>query len=304
MRKNKLLKKIKYDVIFYFVRIIIGFFRILPRRAALFIGSVIGRIIPYFARKEFNRAVKNLTIAFGEEKEKKEIFHLARETFRYMAMNFVETARIKVMSKDEVKECFVPHNSDRLWNAVKQGEGIIGLTAHVGCWELNAVYLTAIGVKVSAIAKKLYDPRLEKMLLESRAIGGIHIISRGGKTRDIVRDLKEKRFLIVLVDQDTKVKGVFVDFFGKPAHTALSPAQLSLNYNIPILPFFTYRDNRHIHHACFGEPITIEPTGDKEKDMEEITLQCSKATENFIREHPEQWVWFHKRWKTKPPKNK
>ena len=299
MTRRKLFKRIKNNIIYVLIRVIIFFFRVLPRRAALGVGSVLGRIISYVARKELRLAVEHLTMAFGGEKSKKGILRLAHDTFRYIAMNFVETVRLKMMSPEEIKDVCVPHNMDRLWSALEKGHGAIGLTSHTGCWELLGAYLAVSGVPVSVITKRLYDPRFEKMLLETRASSGINNISRGHDTREVINTLKDGHLLGVLVDQDTKVKGMFVDFFGKPAHTATAPALLSLKYKSPIVPMFTYSDREHRHHICIGEPVAINPTGDREKDINEITAKCSKVNEDFIREHPEQWVWFHKRWKTK-----
>jgi len=282
------------------VRLIIGFFRILPRRAALGAGSLLGRIISYVAVKEYRRAVEHLTLAFGSEKNSQEIRRLAHETFRCMTMNFVDTVRLKGKSPDEIKSICVPHNIDRIWNELKKGHGVIGLASHFGCWEFIGSYFGAIGLPLSAIARKLYDNRFEKMISEIRIGGGMHVITRGRDTRDIIHVLKNGGFLCVLVDQDTRVKSVFVDFFGKPAYTATAPALLSLKYKSPIVPIYTYRDKENRHHVCAGETVTIEPTGDSKKDILELTAACSKATENIIRQHPEQWVWFHTRWKTRP----
>ena len=299
---RKQIKRIKIDVVYIFIRCIVGFFRILPRRVALSIGSVLGEIIPYFARKELKLAVRHLTIAFGSEKEEKEILRLAHEIFRQIAMNFVDTVRIRIMSHDDVIKVCVPHHFDRLRDAMKKGHGVIVLASHTGCWEFSGAYLAVKGIPLSAVVRRLYDPRFEDMLIETREYAGINVISRGEGTRDIVRVLKKGDVVGILVDQDTKVKGVFVDFFGRPAHTATAPALLSLRYNSPIIPVLTYRDKEHRHHVCIGEPVTIESTGDIEQDIVEITAECSRVTEQFVREHPEQWVWFHKRWKTKPEK--
>ena len=111
--------------------------------------------------------------------------------------------------------------------------------------------------------------------------------------------LKSGYTLGVLIDQDNKVKGTFVDFFGVPAHTATAPAYLSLRHNATIVPVFTYRDDFYRHHMCVGESLEIKASGDRDRDVLALTAACSKATENFISEHPEQRVWFHRRWKTK-----
>ena len=303
-RYRKLYKRIKNDLVYLLIRMVIGFFRLMPRKTALRVGSFLGRMAPYVVRKDYNRAVEHLGRAFGYEKDDAEIRSIARDSFRHLAMNFVDAARLQVMTPEQIQRNCVPHNVDILREQLAKGHGTIGLTSHTGCWELLGLYLATVGIPVSAIARRLYDPRLEDMLIETRRRGGVRNISRGRDTRDIIRVLKEGYLLGVLIDQDTKVKGVFVDFFGHPAHTASAPALLSLKYGAPIIPILTYRDASHRHHVCIGEPIEIDATGDREADILELTSRCSKVTEEFIREHPEQWVWFHRRWKTKKTEQK
>ncbi|MHB9031351.1 MAG: lysophospholipid acyltransferase family protein [Candidatus Latescibacterota bacterium] len=299
MKKGKTFKKIKNDLVYLAVRGAIGFFRILPRKAALRAGSFLGRLAPYVARKERRLAVEHLTLAFGGEKSPEEIRRIARESFRYMALNFVDTVRIQTMNPEEVRSVCIPHNLERL-QAKREGGGALCLTSHTGCWEMLGSWLAASGIPLAAIAKRLYDPRLEEELYRSRTHSGFQVISRGHDTREVIRCLKAGRLLMTLIDQDTKVKGIFVDFFGRPAHTATSPAHLSLRYDAPIIPVFTCRDENDRHHMYVGEAIGIDRTGDRDRDIAELTARCSRAIEDFIRAHPEQWVWFHRRWKTKP----
>lgn len=304
-KKRSLHKRLRRDAAYIVIVTLVTFFRILPRRAALAIGSFVGRMIPYVARKEYRLAVENLTIAFGKEKSSGDIEKLAHESFRYLALNFIDTVRLKVMTNADVINVTVPHGVDHLHSAFAEGKGIIGLTSHAGCWELLGVYLTTLNVPISAIAARLYDHRLEKMLVDNRISGGIKNISRGQDTREIIRSLKQGYLVGVLIDQDiSKIRGDFIDFFGKTALTPTGPAILSLKYNVPIVPILTYRDTNHRHHACIGEPVVIERTGDFERDVSTLTAACSKVIEDFIREHPEQWVWFHRRWATRPPEEK
>jgi len=298
--RKSIAKRLKNDLAYLGIRMLVAFFRFLPRGAALAAGSLLGRAAPYLARRDFRRAVEHLKTAFGGEKSGRDIVKIARESFRQVAMNFVDTVRLRVMNPEEIRGVCVPHGLERLKDSLAKGRGVIGLTSHTGCWELLGAYLAAVGMPIAVVARRLYDPRLEEMLLESRTHGGMVTISRGRDTRDIIRVLKKGYLLGILIDQDTKVKGAFVDFFGVPAYTATAPAVLSLRYGSPILPIMTYRDGNHRHHICIGEPVEIEPTGDHETDVLKLTEECSKATERFIREHPEQWVWFHRRWKTKP----
>jgi KDO2-lipid IV(A) lauroyltransferase len=190
---------------------------------------------------------------------------------------------------------------ERVREVTARGPAIF-LTSHTGCWELLGAYLAIEGIPLDVVARRIYDERLERMLIDSRESAGMGNISRGTGTREIIRSLNAGRGIGFLIDQDIKnVKGEFVDFFGIPAHTATAPAQLALRRGIPILPILTYRDDNHCHHACIGEPLMIDISGDIDRDIHALTSRCSEVTEAFIREHPEQWVWFHERWKTRPP---
>ena len=300
MARSKIVKRIRRDAAYIAIRLFVGSFRALPRHAALALASFFGRLAPYMFRNERRLAIEHLTIAFGEEKSPAEIAMLAHESFRYAALNFADTVRIGIMTADDIRAVCVPHHMERLKEAMAGGMGAIGLTSHAGCWEMLGSFIVADGVDLAVIARRLYDPRLEDMLYRSRSGAGLRVISRGRNTRDVIRALKEGCLLGVLIDQDMPVRGVFVDFFGRTAHTATGLASLALKYSVPVFPVLTYRDTEHRHHICIGEPIPVTRTGDTDRDIAELTALCSKATEDFIREHPEQWVWFHKRWKTRP----
>lgn len=300
MSRIRVLKRLKKDIAYVCIQGLIRLFCALPRKPALRVGAFLGILAPYIARKEYHLVIKNLSAALEISGNGKTVSKLARSTFRCMAMNFVDSIRLRVMSREEIRSVSVPHNLDTLSAVLKKG-GAIFLTSHTGCWELLGSYLVAEGIPLAVIARKLYDERLEKVLLGVRERTGMKVISRGENTREIIRALKHGYGVGVLIDQDTKVKGAFVDFFGKPAYTPTGPAYLSLRYGVPVVPIFTYRDKDDLHHACVGDPITITETGDTERDVVELTARCSKAIEYFIREHPEQWVWFHRRWKTLPP---
>ncbi|MFC1511580.1 lysophospholipid acyltransferase family protein [Candidatus Latescibacterota bacterium] len=301
MARNRHIKRLKRTASYYLIRAIISFFRILPRRTALKIGALLGQTAAILAIRERRLALTHLTVAFGREKPPAEIRRITRDMFRIMALNFVDTVRVGDMIPEELEEICIPHHMERLHRALAGGRGVIGLTSHTGCWELLGAYLVAVGVPLSVIARRLYDHRLERLLIESREKSGIENITRGHDTRDVLRALKQGRLIGILIDQDyVNVKGMFVDFFGKPASTAVGPAVLSMKYGVPIVPVLTYRDERHRHHVCIGEPVSIKPSGDSEADREALTTACSQAIEAFIREHPEQWVWFHERWRTTP----
>lgn len=301
MARNKFLKRIKRALSYWLVRILIAVFRSIPRKLAIGIGTAIGRALPLFAQKEFGQAVTHLAIAFGPEKSETEIRLLAREVFLNLALNFIDTIRVGAMRADAIQDVCVPHHLDRLHRALEEGHGVIGLGSHSGCWELMGAYLVNNGVHVSAVGRRLYDDRMERLLSASRRKCGIENLTRGQDTREVIRALKRGRMVAILIDQDyVNVKGVFVDFFGQPANTAVGPSVLSLKYGAPVVPVLTFRDRSHRHHVCIGEPLTIERSGSLDTDMERLTAASLAAIEEFVREHPDQWPWFHDRWRTRP----
>lgn len=307
MRKSnrrKRVQAVRRTLVYLLVRVTVAVFRAMPRRLAIAIGEVLGWAAPFLARKERRLSRKHLGIAFDGSKPPEELDRLSREMFRFLVLNFIDTIRLKAMSASQIRRTVVPHDMVRVRDAISRGPAIF-LTSHTGCWELLGAYLAIEGIPLDVVARRMYDERLERLLIDSRESAGMGNISRGSGTRDIIRSLNAGRGIGFLIDQDIKnVKGVFVDFFGTPAHTATAPAQLALKRGIPIIPILTYRDDNHCHHACIGEPLEIEMTGDYDRDTLALTAACSAATEAFIREHPEQWVWFHERWKTRPPKEK
>ena len=116
----------------------------------------------------------------------------------------------------------------------------------------------------------------------------------------ILRALKKGHSVGMLIDQDTKVQGVFVDFFGKPAHTPTGPSVLARKLDLPIIPIFMYMKDDLTYHLECQPPLELIKTSNQEKDIKDYTQKCSDAYEAIIRRYPEQWVWMHKRWKTQP----
>jgi Kdo2-lipid IVA lauroyltransferase/acyltransferase len=300
MAQNIFLKKIRRDIAYFFIINIIFIFRFLPRKSALKIGSVMGFFLSFLAVKEYRDAVENLKTAFGNEKDEKEIKKIARNVFRHMVMNFADTAKIITMTPESLRETCVPNNLEPLIKSLEKGCGLILLSAHVGCWEVMGSYVALEGLPLNALSRRLYDLRLENLIIKTREKFGMVNISSKFETKAILNVLKTNKILIVLIDQDIKkAKGIFVDFFGKPAYTVVSPAVLALKHGTPIIPLFTYRDADNRHNIMISDEILYKPTDDRDKDIYEIISQCTKAIENFIREHPEQWVWFTKDGKQK-----
>ena len=224
---RKLFKKLKNQVAYFLVILALFFFRRIPRSTGLFIVEKLGKLANFIFRKEYLLAKEQLTISLGGEKSPEEIENIANSLFGNIGKNFVDAARIPLMSTAEIKDLCILHNFEVFEEQKKTGRGAVMASSHSGCWELLGVCLAGMGMTIYAISRKLYDERLEKIIVETREKGGMKNISRGKETRDIIRALHNGNFVGILADQDFgKLKGVFVDFFGRPAFTTSSMATL------------------------------------------------------------------------------
>lgn len=290
-------KRIKDDILYLLVRGVVAIVQRMPRRGALAIGEVFGWCTFSLMKRERRRALEGLRIAFGKVKDDQEIETIAKKSFLLLGKNIVDTIYLCRHSEQLLDLVRIEglHHFDA---ALGKGRGCIGITGHIGSWELLAVALVAKGYRVNAVARDLRDPRLNRMVTVMRERRGVRIIARSRETREILRALARQEIVGILIDQDTKVSGIFVDFFGMPAYTPTGPVTLAVMTGAPIIPASIRREADDTHTIVIREPIPLEITGDREHNLMINTGRCSQVIEQFIRETPEQWVWFHQRWKT------
>jgi KDO2-lipid IV(A) lauroyltransferase len=179
--------------------------------------------------------------------------------------------------------------------------GVIVMAAHIGNWEYCGAWIVASGWPLSAVGKEQRDPGITKIMLDQRLAAGIKHIPRTkrGQT-EIVRTIRTKGSVLgLLSDQNGGKDGVFVDFFGVPASSVKGPAVLAMKYKAPVVPIFALWDGDMYKMEIFPE-LKMANTGDEEKDVLENTQRCQKVIEEMVRKYPGQWLWAHRRWKTRP----
>ncbi|MBU4149800.1 MAG: lysophospholipid acyltransferase family protein, partial [Candidatus Omnitrophica bacterium] len=250
--------------------------------------------------KERKAALHNLDIAFGNNKSREEKRLIARKVFENLGKNFVEVISLSKFNRDNIDgyvRCDGQKIIDRL---IQQGKGGIVLSAHFGNWELLAHYFAIKGYKVNVIARRVRMEYFENFLDGIRKKHGVNILYRDALAKDVVKLLKNNEFVGIMPDQDMdSVSGVFVDFFARPAYTPNGPALLNLLTGVPVIPGFIVRNGLG-HEIVIEEPLKFSSTGDRDRDVLENTQICANVIEGYIRRFPEQWVWFHERWKTRP----
>ena len=293
------LKRIKNWSIYILIRVIISIAKNIPRGWAFGFLKAVGWLVYVSIPRFRNKTIENLRIAFGGEKEDAEIKRMARRVFLNLGRNAADAIRLQK---------FTPHNIDRYVKAIglenmdralKKGKGVLAITGHIGNWELLGAYLALKGYPLNVVGAKLYDHRLNKIIVENREKAGLRNITRGSGTREILRALKRGEVVGILIDQDTRVEGTFVDFFGRKAFTPIGPVLLAMKTGAPLIPLAIHIKEDNTHLITVEEELSLEFTGDPESDLIVNTQRCTHEIEKFIRRDPTQWVWMHDRWKTR-----
>jgi KDO2-lipid IV(A) lauroyltransferase len=266
--------------------------RVLPAS----IGAALGWLAWYLVPRQRRLARAHLAIAFPEMPAA-ERDRIGRESFTNLGRSAFETAR-----GDASRVQLAPEDEALLRGALAGGRGVVVATGHIGAWELFARRIAALGIPCGTVAKEAHDPRLTQLLKDAREKAGVKVFWRGAplSAREILRFLKSGGLLGILIDQDTKVAGHFVPFFGRAAFTPRAAGDLAAHLGAPMIFGCAHRLARGMHRISF-RPIDVQRTGERDVDSLALTAAATLAIEEAVREHPADWVWMHPRWSTQPP---
>ncbi|MCX7765310.1 MAG: lysophospholipid acyltransferase family protein [Candidatus Sumerlaeia bacterium] len=292
-------------ITFYGAKPIILFIRLLPLNFALQMAKFFGWLAFYFFPVRKRVVLENLRIAFGKEKDEQELRRIACHCYQNFAMMFVEFIKLPVMSTDQIASLITEIKGLEYFQEVGGIHGgYIVVGGHLGNWELVAQYFTQRGVPLSVVVRPMHNPLFDAEINQTRSIKGVEVIPTRGSLKELSSAIKQRRVVAFLIDQDARKDGIFVNFFDKPASTFTGPAVLLYRYKVPILPMFTVRTRFNQHRVIFAPPIYPQNfvTGDSlaEEAIKQIVQQYTRILESFVREYPEQYFWFHRRWKTQP----
>ncbi|MCX5677906.1 MAG: lysophospholipid acyltransferase family protein [Candidatus Omnitrophica bacterium] len=292
--------KFRRYYLYYWGRCLVFIFYLMPIRAAAAIAAWLGRIGFALAGKYRNLTIANLRFAFPE-KDEAEIKRLAIKVFENLGKTGAELVNFPKINKSNIDNLVHIENIGILEDELKRGKGVIMLTAHFGNWELLAATMKVKEYPGSVVGRRLYFHKYDRYLNYLRKLTDVNVIYRDQSPRGILKILKAGGIIGMLADQDVdSVEGVFVDFFGKPAYTPVGPAALAMASGAAIVPAFIIRREDGNHTLMIDKPIEITDTGDKEADILTNTRRWSDVVESYIRKYPDQWVWMHRRWKTRP----
>jgi KDO2-lipid IV(A) lauroyltransferase len=295
-------KKIKHDIIYGLVRGVMSVIESLPRDLALKFAGMLGEMAAIIDGKERRLAEQNLRRAYGNIWSDEKIELVARECFVQIARNAADVIRSQRWDEFELAEMVQEVvGFEHFEAAYARGRGVVGVTGHIGNFELLAAWFSAVKkVRLSAIGRKLYDERLDELVVEHRERWGLENIPTDSPKR-VLEALREGRMLGVLMDLDSsRVAGYFVPFFGHPAKTAAGAIAIGRRTGSPVVPMALYRRPDDYYKIVVLPAFDIPCTENKEEDILSALGQCNRALEELINIDPTQWAWIHNRWKSKP----
>lgn len=291
-------KRLKNWIIYQSVRGFVAFVNGAPRRVALETCDLLGRCAYFCAPGTRRRTLANLRRAFGGTYDETAIRAMAVRVFRHIGRNAVDAARLSRLTPENVDALVEARGMAYLQDAYEEGRGVIAVSGHLGNFELLGAYLALKGYPMTVVAAALYDPRLDALLWRNRRDSGLRVTPRDRATRAALQALRRGEVVGLLIDQDTRVHGVFVDFFGCPAYTPAGPAILASRTGAPVVPMAIQRQSDDTHLITIRPPLPAPDRSDE--SVQAATRRYAAEIEAFIRQTPTQWVWMHDRWKTQP----
>jgi len=272
----------------------------IPRKWAMPLGNILGKIWYLTDKRHRNVALSNLNNAYGHEKSPTEIEKLARQVFQNLAQIPLEICwSMRLSVKDFLPYCDLKGEAN-LKEALKKGRGVLFFSAHIGNWEFLSFAFGRFGFPVSGIYRPIKSEPINMLTYNYRTRFGAKLIPKKHSMRKIFKGLENNECIGMLMDQDPgSSAGVFADFFGVPVNTNKGLAQLALKTGAPVIPAFVIRDGLR-YQIEFGKEIPLIKTNDREQDIVANTQQYNEVIEEVVRRYPEQWFWVHRRWKRSP----
>jgi KDO2-lipid IV(A) lauroyltransferase len=259
----------------------------------------VGTLASRLARVSRRRALENLEHAFAGEKTPRELRRICRGVFRTTAINVLELLVIHRWSPEKIRRVFgLAADFQRLQDTC--AGGTVGVTGHFGSWELQAVLFGCYHPgRLRPVAKRIYFEKFQSLVERFRQKAGLEVIYTDESPRRLVEALEAGKLLGMLPDQNLKaVSGVFVEFFGRPAYTSTAPVHLALTTGSRLVATYLVREGGRFRVLI--HEIPLQKTGRREEDLRENTRRWTRVFEEEIRRYPDQWVWFHRRWRTRP----
>jgi KDO2-lipid IV(A) lauroyltransferase len=273
----------------------------LPRSFARSVGAGLGAVAFAFTGRLRRTGERNLQIAYPESDAAWRTRTL-RQLYRNLGLHLAEFCRMARYTQESARSFIRYAGLEHYLAARDQGRGVLVVTGHLGLWELSSFYHSLMGYPMSMVIRRLDNPLVDRLVNGIRCLHGNTVLHKDDFARGLLGAMRRGDTVGILMDTNmTPPQGVFVDFFGTPACTASGLARVAMRTGAAVLPgFLTWREEEKKYVLEFGERLELICTGNDEQDMVTNTQLCTTAIEAWVRRYPEQWLWVHRRWKTRP----
>ncbi len=290
-------RKLEYAAAWPFIKILGALPRPLARAFAIGLAQLV-----YLLHGRLRRVgMRNLELALPEKNDA-ERKRIVRGVFTSLGRQLAELCQFPRYTLETVDDVVVYDGLENYLQARARGKGVLFLTAHFGGWELSAFTHSLHGYWLHVVMRPMDNPYLDRMIEHYRTMHGNKTVAKDDFVRGLLAAMKAGETVGILMDTNmTPPQGVFVDFFGIPACTASGLARIALRTDAAVVPTFTIWDEAIGKYRLRFDPVLeLIRTGDQERDIVANTQMFTKLIEDYVRKYPDQWLWVHRRWKTRP----
>lgn len=273
----------------------------LPRGVARSMGAALGAVAWWAVPRLRRTGLRNLELAHPQmpASERRRIL---RGLYRNLGWQLGEFCLMSRYTRENTRTLFRYEGLENYLAARDRGNGVLIVTGHLGSWELSSFWHSLRGYPMTMVIRRLDNPRVDRMVNDIRCLHGNHVVHKDDFARGLLSAMKRGETVGILMDTNmTPPQGVFVPFFGVAACTASGLARVAQRTGAAVLPGFLLweaAEKKYVLH--FGEEIPLANSGDDERDMLDNTARFTAAIEEYVRRYPDQWLWVHRRWKTRP----
>ena len=290
------------DAISLILNGLVGLLALIPIRAGQFLGRLLGRFLGMAAVGPMKSSLNGLRMVFGDRMSEKQLRRLNRRVVLHFAQMLFEVPHILNLNLKNLDRYVVFENEKALTEALAKGKGCFILTGHFGNWELMSAAVTLRFLTNGiAVARPADFAPVEELLTRLRTRFGTEIIPKKKARKKLLMGTRTNKTMGILLDQNVDwYEGVFVPFLGQPACTNKGLALIAMKTGTPVVPVFSVRQPDGRYRVVFENQVDLIRSGSKLADTEENTAEFNRIINKYIYWYPDQWFWFHKRWKTKP----
>lgn len=273
----------------------------LPRAWALQVGYLLSYAVRWALPRLRATGLKNLELAFPERTEAWREETLA-QAYGSLGRQLAEFCRMGRLGRVEAERLIEYDGLEHYLAARARGRGVLVLTAHLGAWELSSFFHSLVGYPMGLLIRRLDNPLVDRFVNQIRCLHGNRVLHKDDFARGIITAMRRGETVGILMDTNmTPPQGVFVPFFGVPACTGSGMARIAMKTQAAVLPgFLLWDEGAGRYRLRFGPELALIRTGDAEADATANTAAFTAVLEHYIRENPGQWLWMHRRWKTRP----